>query len=785
MIEGKTVRGSQILWAVLLLIATLAAYLPAWNGKPIWDDAAHMIHPGLRSLSGLLHIWTEPGATQQYYPVAYTTFWVEHKLWGDATLGYHIINILLHVMGAFLLWRILKTLDVPAAGLAAAIFALHPLQVESVAWISELKNTLSGVCYLGSALAYLRFDRSRNKAAYALALVLFVLGLLTKTVIATLPAALLVVFWWKRGALRLKLDVLPLIPFFAAGITAGLFTSWMERYSVGANGADYNFSLVERCLIAGRAIWFYLGKLFWPADLIFSYPRWKVSHTIWWQYLFPAGVALLLGGFWVLRRWTRGPLAALLFFIGTLFPALGFLNVFPFKYSFVADHFQYLAGIGIIVAASVGIHILFRGLRERGWEIAFCAMLLAVLSVLTWRQSRMYTDIETLWRTTLARNPDCWLAEDDLGAVLFERGDFDGAISRFRASLAIDPSDAEAENNLGAALYKKGNVDEAMARFRKAFALRPNFAEAHWNLGNVFLDKGQVDDAISEFRKAEAIRPDSGKLYYSLGNALLEKGQVDEAINQFRTMLVLQPDDAQAHYSLGLALHAKGESEEAIGEFEKAVAIRPEFAEAQNNLGNCLLQKGRVDEAITHLAIALKINPDYAQAHYNLGNAFLQNRQTDEAIAQFQKLVALQPRSAEAHTRLGNALLNAGRMDDATAEFQKALAIEPGFVEAQRDIAGVAWRLATSPDPSLRNGTKAVELGQQTDQLSGKDNAGMAAILAAAYAEAGHFDLAITTAQRALQLASSEKNPALVATIQAQLNFYKAGSPFRDKGATR
>jgi tetratricopeptide (TPR) repeat protein len=582
-------------------------------------------------------------------------------------------------------------------------------------------------------------------------LVFFVLGLMAKTVIATLPAALLVVFWWRRGKLSWKQDVLPLVPFFAAGITAGFCTSWMERQVIGAQGAEFNFSIVERFLIAGRAIWFYLGKLFWPVDLIFSYPRWKVSQTIWWQYLFPAAAALLLGALWFLRRRARGPVAALLFFIGTLFPALGFLNVFPFKYSFVADHFQYLACCGPIVAASVGIHMIFRGLGERRlvWERAFCAMLLAALGLLTWRQCRMYADMETLWRTTLARNPDCWLAQNDLGAVLYEKGQLNQAILRFRSSLAIQPDNAEAQNNLGSALVKKGQDNEAIIRFRKALAIRPNYAEAYRNLGNALLREGQVDEAILEFQKAVAIRPDLAQLHDTLANALLQKGQVDEAIIQFQETLEIHPDDDQAHYNLGVALRQKGQTDEAMLQFQEAVAIRPDFAEAQNNLGNSLLQKGRVDEAIAHLRKALEIRPDYAQAHYNLGNALLQKGQVDEAILQFQK----------------------------------ALAIQPDSVQPRRTLAGIAWRLATSPNPGLRNGTKAMALAQQTDQLARGSDPMMAAILAAAYAEAGQFDQAVAAARRAMELATRQNNAAMVAAIQAQLKCYEAGSPFRDTGA--
>lgn len=688
----------------------------------------------------------------KYYPVAATVFWVEAKLWSDATLGYHLVNILLHAASAFLLLKILRALQVPAAGLAAAIFALHPVQVESVAWISELKNTFSGVCYFGSALAYLRFDRTRSKAAYAFALALFIAGLLAKTVIATLPAALLVVFWWQRGKLSWKQDVLLLVPFFAAGITAGFFTSWIERHVIGAQGAEFNFSLVERCLIAGRATWFYLGKLFWPADLIFSYPRWKISHTIWWEYLYPATAALVLGGLWFIRRWARGPLAALLYFVGTLFPALGFFNVYPFKFSFVADHFQYLACVGPIVAASVGIDAISQWFGERRLvvERVFCGMLLAALGFLTWRQCHIYTDIETLWQATIERNPDCWLAQNDLGTLLYERGQIDQAIIRFRVSLAIEPGNSDAQHNLGSALAKKGFVDEAINQFQKAVAIRPNFAEAHLHLGNALLRKGQTNEAISEFEKAVVMRPDLALMHDTLANALLQKGQVDEAIDQFEAALEIQPDDDQAHYNLGIALRQKGLPDEAIVQFQKAVAIRPDFAEAQNNLGNCLLQNGRVDEAIAHLRKALEILPDYAQAHYNLGNALLQKGQLDAAAAQFQKLLSAHPEA----------------------------------VEPRKALAGIAWRLATSPNPGLRNGAKAIELAQQTDELARGNDPMMSAILAAAYAEARRFDEAVATARHGIELASRQKKPTLVAAIQAQLKCYEAGTPFRDTAAT-
>ena len=339
----------NLAYGVLLLLATVIAYMPALNGGLLWDDDAHVTKPELRSLHGLWRIWFDLGSTQQYYPLLHSAFWAEHRLWGDAVLGYHLINVLLHVTAACLVVFIAKRLSLPGAWLAGYVFALHPVCVETVAWISEQKTTLSAVFYLAAALTYLHFDQTRRRSHYFLALALFVFALLSKTVTATLPAALLVVLWWQRKRLSWRRDVMPLLPWFAVGATAGLVTAWLERRYIHAEGASFALTLVERCLLAGRVIWFYLGKVLWPVNLMFTYPRWKVDPAAAWQYLFPIGVFGLAGGLWLLARRRRGALAGFLLFVGTLFPALGFFNVFPFIYSYVADHFQYLATLGILV----------------------------------------------------------------------------------------------------------------------------------------------------------------------------------------------------------------------------------------------------------------------------------------------------------------------------------------------------------------------------------------------------------------------------------------------------
>lgn len=555
-----------------IVMATFAAYGPAWRAGFIWDDDAHVTKPALRSISGLVRIWVEPGATQQYYPVVHSFFWMEHKLWGDWVTGYHLVNIAIHAAAALLLLRILHLLQVPGAWLAAAVFALHPVQVETVAWVTELKNTLSAVFYFGAALAYLGFDSTRRKDAYVLALALFVLGLLSKSVIATLPGALLVVFWWQRGKLSWKADVAPLAPFFAVGAASGLFTAWMERHFIGAQGPEFSYSIAERCLIAGRAVWFYLSKIFWPVDLIFSYPRWIVNQTVGWQYLFPAGVLLLLAALWLLRKRNRAPLAALLFFIGTLFPALGFMNVFPFVYSFVADHFQYLACAGPIVLAAAAVNWIVA--RSHGSQRALRAgiygVLAAVLGILTWRQSQIYTSGAALWQATLERNPNSWLAHDHLGLLLIEEGDIDEGVAHYQKLLELAKTQkpplppflvANEYSNLAAALYKKGELEKAIAEYKQALAINPKSAQIHHSLGFDLAQKGELNDAIAEYRAAIQLDPTLPEAHNHLGVALAREGALDQAIAQFEAELKLNPEDEGVRKNLERVKEQRGKNQ--------------------------------------------------------------------------------------------------------------------------------------------------------------------------------------------------------------------------------
>ncbi len=626
----------------LILIATLLVYLPALGGGTIWDDAGHITRADLQSLTGLMRIWFEPGATQQYYPLLHSAFWLEHHLWGDAAIGYHVLNVLLHATAACLFATVLRRLAVPGAWFAATIFALHPVCVESVAWISEQKNTLSTVLYLSAMLAYLRFNSTRRPADYGAATAIFVAALFTKTVTATLPATLLVIFWWQRGRLETRRDVAPLLPWFVLGALGGLFTAHFERELIGAQGSDFVLSFVDRGLVAGRVVWFYLGKLIWPADLIFIYPRWTIDVGDAVQWLFPLATLGLLGAAaWWVRR-SRAPLAALLIFGGSLFPALGFVNVFPFIFSFVADHFQYLACLGAIALVPATLQLVLARL-PRTAVIATPTILVVVLGVLTWRQAAMYRDDVTLYETTIARNPACWMAHNNLGNTLAEAGRADEAVAHFEAALKLRPDYPLAESNLGDQLNKLGRSTEAIPHLERALQREPNYAGAHNNLGIAFMATGRAAEGMVEFSTALRLRPENPEAHFNLGLALAKSGRHLEAIPHFAEAVRLRSDYAGAHLNWGVALMLANRFPEAVPHFELAVALAPEVLETHLTYGRALATNGRPTEAIAHFETALRLSPASAEAHFNLAFALRQTGRAQEAAQHYAEAARLNP----------------------------------------------------------------------------------------------------------------------------------------------
>jgi Flp pilus assembly protein TadD len=589
----------------------------------IWDDDGHITRADLRSWAGLVRIWFEPGATQQYYPLLHSAFWLEHRLWGDAPAGYHAVNILLHATAACLFASVLRRLAVPGAWFAALLFTVHPVCVESVAWITEQKNTLSTVFYLAAALAYLRHDREKTLRSYLVASLLFACALLSKTVTATLPAALLVVFWWREPATWVK-RIPTLLPWFALGAAAGLFTAAFEHTYIGAQGADFGFSLLERGLIAGRVVWFYFGKLLWPADLVFIYPRWHIDASDPLQWFFPLAAIAALGTLALLARRfgrARGVLAVALLFGGTLFPVLGFLNVYPFVFSFVADHFQYLATLPVFalaagtlcsfrspapVASPAAVGVTGFPLHPPGRILA--AMLIAgVLASLAWRQTGMYRDKFTLWETTLSRNDDAWLAHNNIAMVLTEAGQPAEAIPHLQRALALRPGYAVAESNLGDDLTRLGRAAEALPHFQRALELQPDYAEAHNNYGVALVALARTADAIAQYEAALRARPAYAAAHRNLGLALASGGRNAEAISHFESAVRLQPDFAEAELALGIALMLENRWNEAVAHFERAIELQPESANNHFMYGRALAAQGHPDQARAHLQKAKEL----------------------------------------------------------------------------------------------------------------------------------------------------------------------------------
>ena len=550
------------LFVIALIAAVFLVYQPAWQGGFIWDDDFFVTSPELRSWHGLFRIWFDLGATLGYYPLLHSAFWIQYWLWGYATLGYHLVNIMLHAMSAVMVALILRRLAIPGAFLAAAIFALHPVHVESVAWISEFKNTLSAVFYLGSVMVYLRFDEQRRTSLHLWALLLFALAMLSKPVTITLPAALLVIFWWQRGRLSWRKDVLPLLPFFGLGAVAGIFTIWTQRIITGPDVPQFANPALERILIAGKAIWFYLGKLFWPTKLIFIYPRWETSQAAAWQYMFPVAAFALLATLWMLRRRWRGPLAALLFFVGTLFPVLGFFNIFTFVYSFVADHYQYLASLGIITLTAAGIATLLKRLRlwQRPAGYAICLLLLVTLATLTWRQSQMYTDIEKLYSTTIDLNPTCWMAF----------------------------------NNRGIVYNKLGQYQLAIEDYNEAIRIKPDFPVFYLNRGNSYKELSQYQLAIEDYNKALRLKPDFTAAYINRKNAYVKliNRQYQLALEGFNEAIRLKPDDADAYNNRGIVYAKLSQYQTALDDFSKAISMKNNYIDAYDNRGTVYILQG-------------------------------------------------------------------------------------------------------------------------------------------------------------------------------------------------
>ncbi len=692
----------DILRAALLFAVLVAAYWPALKGGFLLDDAIHVTAPELSSFHGLRSIWFKIGAVPQYYPFLHTTFWFENRLWGKNVVGYHMANLLQHMVCAYLVVLIMRALALPGAWFGAFFFALHPVCTESVAWISEQKNTLSTMFYLGSALLYLHFDKRRTGALYYAAFSLFILALLSKTVSATLPAVLLVVFWWQRGRIRWKLDVLPLVPWLAIGAVMGLLSAWMECSINGAVGGGFSLAPGQRFLLAGRGFWFYLSTFLWPVHLLFIYPKWDLNTGISYNLAASFGVlAFTLVLSMIAWRWKiRGPFSAFLIYAGMLFPILGFLNIAYFQHSYVADHFQYSAILALIVpiAFVIGTATICSHGSVRTLLHILKFAIIAAFVFLTYSRNHVYSNAETLYRDTANRNPAAWVAHNNLGNILLSR--------------TLDHSDHSPYTAADALI----RLSEAMDHFSKALKTNPMSAEIHNNMGSALSRiPGRKSDAISHYEHALKLRPDYPEAHNNLANALRStSNRLDEAISHYHLALRSNPQYVEALNGLAGALAAQpGHLPEAIEIYKGITETSPHRVESWNNYGVVLARVGRRNDAIAQYRAALELDPRYAEARFNLANALADSPDdTGEAIRQYMAVFEIDSNHAKAHCNLGSILANVpGRLPDAIKHLEHAVAIAPNLVEARFSLGSALSHL-----PARRN--DAVNHLQETLRLA-------------------------------------------------------------------
>ncbi len=540
----------------LLVGLTFIAYLPALRGGFVFDDGPLIIMNRLvRAHDGLYRFWFTTEASD-YYPLTGSFWWLQWRVFGYHAIGYHAVNILLHTANAILVWVILLRLKIPGAWLAGLVFALHPVNAATVAWISEQKNTLSMLFSAVAFLLYLRFYEDGRWRWYGFSLAAFLLALFSKTAVVMLPVVLLGCVWWVRGRLRWK-DLVCSAPFFVFSLALGLVTIWFQHHRALQGHLVRSDGFLARLAAAGWVPWFYLYKTLLPVHLTLMYPKWSIDASRWVSYLPGALLFLCFLVFWRERRtWGRPLLFGLGYFVATLVPVLGFFDQGFYSYSLVADHWQYYSIVGVIALTVAAGEEVFRriGDQHRWWGMAVAVGMLAMLGAATWQRGCVYASEEALWQDTVSKNPQAWRACINLGAALKQAGKLEAAVGYFEQALRLQPDSAEAHNDLGDALWQQGKMPEAIRHFEQALRIKPQYAEAHGNLGNALAQLGRDQEAIRHFEQALQINPDFAEVHNNLGNALLRQGKIPEAIEHYQQALRIYPEFAEAHLNLAIAL---------------------------------------------------------------------------------------------------------------------------------------------------------------------------------------------------------------------------------------
>lgn len=734
MLDGLRPAQKQWLWGVLLVVLACVVYLPVLHATLIWDDSFMVTdNKMLRSASGLYDIWFT-NKPADHIPVTLSALWLQYQLWGTNPLGFHVVNVLLHALGAVLLWRVLLQLRLPGAWLAAAVFALHPVCAASAAWVSEQKNTVSLVFYLWTVLCYLRFEEKPSRKNYALALIVFVFTLLTKGSVVVLPAVLTVLIWWKNRVLT-KGDMLRLAPFFVTAFAEAMAAIWFQNHRAIGGEMIQDLNRAGQLIAATRAVWFYLWKAWVPWNITVIYPQWTIDWRSILEYSPALAIIAVLAVAWRFRAtWGRHVLFALLAFIVTLFPVMGFFNMYFLVFSRVADHWQYLAMLVSIPFAVCGMVYL---VRKWKWPAPMSAgiavLILTFLSISTWMRASVYQNEETLWTDTIHRNPNAWMAYNNLGNAIGAKQKTDESIAIYEKAVALKADFADAHSNLGNALVAKyeelkssnkakaeESLDKAVEHLQKAVMIQPQMANFHFNYAIALVDKGRVDEGIKEYEEAIKIRGGFADCRNNLANALLKANRPKEALGQALLAVQINPSSAEGHYNAGSAYHALGEVDHAKKEFETALSLRSNLTSAHYECGMMLAMSGRFEEALPHFQSFVREHPNDESGHGSLGNVFAAMHRREEAIAEYQTALKLNPTDGQTENNLANvymesdkipealehyarsvqlhsddsgthanyalALVRAGKKAEAEAEFREALRLKPNDAQLQAQL---------------------------------------------------------------------------------------------------
>lgn len=689
MLPGVQPAQKQWLWGLLLVALTCAVYLPVLHATLIWDDSFMVTdNKMLRTPAGLFDIWFT-NKPADHIPITLTALWLQYQMWGLNPVGYHVVNVLLHALGAVLLWRVLLRLNLPGAWLASAVFALHPVCVASAAWVSEQKNTISLVFYLLSVLCYLRYAEKRNAKNYALALGVFVLTLLTKGSVVILPAVLLLLIWWRNRKLERK-EFVSLAPFFVLSFAEALAAIWFQNHRAIGGDMIQELNRAGQFAAATRAVWFYLWKAWVPWNIMVIYPQWPIDSKSLVSYIPAMLIVAVLAVAWKYRTtWGRHVVFALCAFMVSLFPVMGFFNMYFLVFSRVADHWQYLAMlVSIPFAVCTVVYFVRKAKLPIAATTALSVAVLAFLGVSTFVRATVYQNEENLWTDTINKNPNAWMAYNNLGNAIAAKHDTDKSIEIYSKAVAIKPDFSDAHSNLGNALVAKYEsmkstnkveaekiLDDANEHFAKAVALEPRMANFHFNYGIGLVDKGKIEEGINEYNEALKIRGGFADCRNNLANALLKVNRPKEALEQALIAAQINPNSAEAHYNAGSAYHQLNDIDNAKKEFDKALSLRSNLSTAHFECGMMLAMSGRFEEALPHFQAYIKDHPNDESGHGTIGNVYAALKRPNDAIAEYQTALRIQPNDGQTENNLANVLMEMNRIPEALEHYARSIAL--------------------------------------------------------------------------------------------------------------